>query len=294
MKRKKNIKKYFGAAAVTGLLLCLAGCGAGAGAGAGGDEAAASRDGEDLSILVGVCPGPYGDMFEDAIKPGLEEKGYTVEIIEFSDYVQPNKALADGEIDVNLFQHKTYLDNFVKDYGLKLKAIAFVPTAGAGIYSNTIKSLKDTPQNTKVALANDVTNEARALRILQTAGLLTMDPEGDPSQYTETDIQDNPLNLEIVPVEAAQTPRAMDSAGLSVVNGNFAIGAGLDLNSALYTEVLEPDLKNVIAIRESDAGSRLEQDLLEVVQSDGFKSVIDDPEQIYHTFQKPDYQLYER
>lgn len=248
---------------------------------------------ESKDILVGVAAGPYGDLFSIAIKPALEAKGYNVEIREFSDYVQPNLALNNGEIQVNLFQHLVYLNNFKAEHNLDISPVAFVPTAGAGIYSKTITSLDSIPEGTQVTISNDVTNQARALRILQSAGLIKLDPNADSSVATPENISENPLNLEIVPIEAPQTPRSIDSAGLAVVNGNYAIGAGLDLSTAIYTEVLEKDLKNVIAIRTEDVDKQLGKDLLEIVQSDEYFAILEDPQYIYHTFQKPDYQIYD-
>lgn len=284
------MKKIILVSLILALLLVLGACSNGEPAdvtsGEGGGE-------EGKDIIVGLAPGPYGDMFSVAIKPGLEAKGYNVELREFSDYVQPNLALANGEVDVNLFQHFVYLNNFKEEHNLDISPVAFVPTIGAAIYSKTITSLDSVPEGTQVAISNDVTNQARALNILEAAGLITLDTNVDSNLATPEDIIENPLNLEIVPVEAPQTPRAMDSAGLSVVNGNFAISAGLDLSKALYQEVLEPDLKNVIAVATEDLDKQLGKDLVEVVQSKEFKAVIEDEQYIFYTFQKPDYQFYE-
>ncbi|WP_392558399.1 MetQ/NlpA family ABC transporter substrate-binding protein [Orbus mooreae] len=244
------------------------------------------------TLTVGVAAGPYGDMFKKAIAPGLEKKGYTIEIREFSDYVQPNIALANHEIDINLFQHLSYLNNFKQARNLDLTAVAFVPTAGAGIFSNKITDFSQLKPGDQVTISNDVTNEARALRILQAAGLIKLNPAINPNDVMPKDIIENPYQLVIVPIEAPQTPRALDSAVLSVVNGNYAIGAGLDLSTALYTETLDKDLKNVIVIRTSDIDT-LGKDIVEVVTSDDFNRVIDNKDDIFYSFQKPDYQLYQ-
>lgn len=243
------------------------------------------------TLIVGVAAGPYGDMFKQAIAPGLEKKGYKIEIREFSDYVQPNIALANKEIDINLFQHLSYLNNFKQARNLDLTAIAFVPTAGAGIFSNKITDFSQLKAGDQVTISNDITNEARALRILQAAGLIKLNPTAKPSEVTPKDIIENPYGLVIVPIEAPQTPRSLDSAVLSVVNGNYAIGAGLDLSKALYTEVLDKDLKNVIAIR-TESVDTLGKDIVDVLKSDDFNHVIEDRNGIFYTFQKPDYQLY--
>jgi len=119
------------------------------------------------NIVIGVCPGPYGDMVRKAIAPALEKKGYKVETKEFSDYVQPNKALANKEIDVNLFQHTAYLQKFSKDNKLDLSPVIVVPTAGMGIFSNKVKSLDSLKDGAQVAIPNDASNLARALVLLQ-------------------------------------------------------------------------------------------------------------------------------
>src|SRR5665647_458113 len=128
-------------------------------------------------IVVGVCAGPYGDMFQDAIKPSLEEKGYKVTIKEFSDYVQPNKALANKEIDVNMFQHSVYLEKFATGNKLDLTAITKIPTAGMGVYSNKVKSLEEIKEGAVVTIPDDPTNLTRALKVLEAAGLVKIDPK---------------------------------------------------------------------------------------------------------------------
>ena len=246
---------------------------------------------KENQITVGVAAGPYGDMFKQAIAPGLEKKGYHIEIREFSDYVQPNLALANKDIDVNLFQHLTYLNNFKQARNLDIIAIGFVPTAGAGIYSNKLTDFSQLKQGDQVTISSDVTNEARALRILEAAGLIKLDANVDKNNLTPKDIIENPYGLEIVPIEAPQTPRSLDNVALSVVNGNYAIGAGLDLSKALYHEVLDKDHKNVIAIR-AESKDSLGKDIIEVLQSPEFNQVINDKNGIFYTFQKPDYQLF--
>lgn len=246
---------------------------------------------DSKTLKVGVAAGPYGDMFKKAVAPGLKAKGYNVEILEFSDYVQPNLALNNKSIDINLFQHLVYMNNFKKEHNLDISAVGFVPTAGAGVFSNKITDFSQLKPGDKVTISNDITNESRALRILQSAGLIKLNPNADQSSLTPKDIIENSYQLEIIPIAAAQTPRSLDSAVLSVVNGNYAIGVGLDLSKALYTENLEPDLKNIIAIRTADMDT-LGKEIISILQSKEFNDVIEDPNDIFHTFQKPNYQLF--
>ncbi|QMM51919.1 metal ABC transporter substrate-binding protein [Enterobacter sp. RHB15-C17] len=241
------------------------------------------------TIVFGVAPGPYGDMVKQAIAPSLKEKGYKVVVREFSDYVQPNMALSNGSIDANLFQHSLYFNKFTADKGLKLSKLLTVPTAGMGFYSRQIKSLDQLKKGDIVTLSNDPTNLARGLRFLQSLKLITIKDDIDPTKASERDIASNPKGLVFKPLEAAQLPRTLDSVTASLVNGNFAIAAGLDLSSALAQEHLDENLKNIIAVRTEDADKPFAKDIVAVVQSPAYRAVIDDPKNVYTAFQKPDW-----
>jgi len=276
-----RLKKILSIGVASTLALSLIACGKGT------DSKTTTINATSKEIIVGVCAGPYGDMFKDAIEPSLEAKGYKVTVKEFSDYVQPNKALANKEIDVNLFQHTVYLEKFAAENKLELTAITKVPTVGMGLYSNTAKSLDELKEGALVTLPDDVTNLSRALKVLVAAGLVKMDPKADVAIATEKDIAENPKKLEFKLVEAPQLPRTLDSADLAVVPGNYAIGAGLNPSDALYNEKLTDGYLNVIAVRTADVDAQLSKDILEIVKSDKFKSVIDDPKGQYGAFQKP-------
>lgn len=243
----------------------------------------------DKTIVFGVAPGPYGDLIKQAIQPSLEKKGYKVEYKEFSDYVQPNLALSNGAIDANLFQHRLYLDKFSADKGLKLSYVINVPTAGLGLYSNKLKSINDLKKGDVVTLSNDPTNLARGLRFLAKLGLITIKKDIDPTKASEKDIDQNPKGLVFKPLEAAQLPRTLDSATAAVVNGNFAISAGLKLSDALKLEELDENIKNIIAVRTEDLNKPFVKDIKAVVESDAFLAVIDDPKLIFKSFQRPDW-----
>lgn len=238
-------------------------------------------------LKVGFCPGPYSDMWKTAIAPQLEKKGYTFEYVEFSDYVQPDNSLANKEIDANLFQHSTYLKNFSTQHNLKLSLVTEVPTAGMGIWSNKITSLDKITSGATVTVPNDETNQARGLRVLEAAGLITFKNGVDKSKAIPSDIDQNPHNLKIVPTEAAQLPRTLDSADLAVINGNFAISAGLNFAKALYKEVLAAGYVNVIAVRTEDLDKQFAKDIKEAATNSTFKSKIDDTSGAFYTFQKP-------
>lgn len=272
----KNIKKYI--AIITSILLItlvFTGC---------NDTSTSSK-----KIIFGVAPGPYGDLVKLSIKPSLEKKGYTVELKEFSDYIQPNKALANNEIDVNVFQHQVYLDNFAKEHKLEIESIKNIPTAGMGIFSNKYKSLDQLSNGDTVSIPNDVPNLARALRFLASEGVITLKDDVDLTTVSEKDIAENPKNLKFTTVEAAQLPRTLSSVNISVINGNYAISSGLSLGDAVSTEKLNEEYKNVIAIRSSDKDSEFVKDILEVVESDDFKNVILDDKNIFKDFDYPEW-----
>jgi D-methionine transport system substrate-binding protein len=222
-----------------------------------------------------------------ATAPGAGGRGYKVTVKEFSDYVQPNLALANGSINANLFQHSVYLAKFSADKGLALSPILSVPTAGAGLYSRRIKSLDELKPGDELVVSNDPTNLARHLRFLQKVGLVKLRPDADPAKVSEKDIVENPRQLRIRPIEAAQAPRALDSVTLVVVNGNFAIAAGIPLSSAIVTEQLDETLKNVVAVRTEDLDAPLGKDVRAVLESKEFRAAIDDPAGPFKDFQKP-------
>jgi D-methionine transport system substrate-binding protein len=239
------------------------------------------------TLTVGFVPGPYSDMFKTAVQPGLLKKGYRIQIREFSDYIQPNLALANGGIDLNLFQHLVYLTQFAKDHNLRLAPVISVPTAGQGIYSKRIRSINELKKGDVVTLSNDSTNLARTLRFLAKLGLVTFKPGISPTTASEKDIDQNPRGLVFKLLEAAQLPRTLDSVTASVVNGNYAIAAGLNLHEALATETLDENIKNVFAVRVEDLDKPWVKDLKEIVQSREFAAAIDDPKSPFRSFQKP-------
>lgn len=248
---------------------------------------------ENQKLVFGVAPGPYGDLIRFAIRPSLEKKGYAIEIKEFSDYVQPNLALNNGDLDANLFQHVRYLKKFSADKGLNLTDVITIPTAGLGIYSHKIQAKnaeelkKQLKKGDTVTLANDPTNLARALGLLQKNGLITIKGNIDATKASEKDIDQNPYGLVIQPIEAAQLPRSLDSVTLSVVNGNYAIAAGIPLDSAIIKEELAEDLKNLVAVKTADFDKPFVKDIKEVIQSEDFKNAVENPKYVFRDFQRP-------
>ena len=241
---------------------------------------------ESKEIKFGATAGPYSDMLTKAIKPGLEEKGYTVEVTEFSDYIQPNNALDNGDIDANLFQHTIYLENFAKQNNMDLTALISVPTAPMGIYSNQFKSLDEVKDGATIAIPNDPTNAARAFNTLQDEGFITISKDADPLTVSEKDITENKKNLEFQPIEAGQLPRAVESADLSAVPGNFALAAGMDLLSALALENMLDPYRNIVAVKTENKDSQFAKDIKAVIESDEFEKIIDEE---FKGFGKPEW-----
>jgi len=251
--------------------------------------AAFSQAAETKTLRFGISPGPYGDLVAKAIQPGLEKKGYKVEFVTFQDWVQPNLALNNKETDVNVFQHVLYLRKFSADHNLELSQLIKIPTAGLGLYSSKIKSLKELKKGDEVTLALDPTNLARSLRFLNKAGLITLKAEIDQTKATLHDIATNPKGLKFVPTEAAQLPRTLGSAAIAVVPGNYAISSGLNLSDAILLEELTEDTKNIIAIRTENLNTPWAKDIIAVVESEEFKKAVEDRKNIFFSFQKPDW-----
>jgi len=212
------MKKILLTALILVLTVALAACG-------GGEKEAGKDADDDKSVKLGGTAGPYSDMLKTAIQPALEEKGYEVEIVEFSDYIQPNNALDDGGIDANLFQHSIYLENFSKENDMELTGLITVPTAPMGIYSNKFKSIEEIEDGATIAIPNDPVNAARTFLVLQDHGLIELDPDSEPLTVSEKDVKSNVKNLVFQPIEAGGLPRALEGSDLSAVPGNFALAA---------------------------------------------------------------------
>ena len=206
----KNFKKLsvLAAAALMAVAFLAAGCGS-------DSQTTASSD-KNVTVTVGATPVPHAEILNE-IKPLLAKEGVDLKVVEFTDYVKPNLALNDKELDANFFQHTPYLDKFNSEHGTKLKAIAKIHVEPMGIYSRKIKDLKDLADGAKVAIPNDPTNGGRALLILQSAGLITLKDGGNITS-TVQDVVKNDKNLQFVELEAAQIPRSIDDVDIALIN----------------------------------------------------------------------------
>lgn len=234
---------------------------------------------EDKTITVAASPTPHAEILE-AAKPLLEEQGWTLEVEEFDDYILPNDVVESGEIDANYFQHITYLNSFNEEKGTHLVNAGNIHYEPFGIYPGTKSSLDELEEGDVIAVPNDTTNEARALLLLQDNGVITLE-EGAGLTATVNEIVDNPYGVEIQELEAAQVPRVLGEVAFAVINGNYALNAGLSVaeDSIAYESADSEAAKtyvNVIAVKEGNESDEGIQALVSVLKSDEIKQFIND------------------
>jgi D-methionine transport system substrate-binding protein len=224
------------------------------------------------TLVVGVTPFPHKDIILAAM-PLLEKEGFRLEIKEFSDYVQPNTALADKSLSANFFQHIPYLENMNRQKGLDLAWIAKVHIEPLGLYSRKISDIRELKAGDAVAVPSDPTNCARALRLLEANGLLTLRPG---ELVTARDITANPRQLALIEIEAPQLPRTLADVTAAVINTNFAAEAGLNpARDALIMEDKESPYANVLVVRAADVGSPMAGALIRAVNSPEVKAFVE-------------------
>ena len=241
------------------------------------ETGAAKADGELETVTVGASPAPHAEILE-AAKEAMAEKGYDLEIVEYVDYVQPNLALDSGDLTANYFQHITYLEDFNAERGTHLASAGSIHYEPFGIYAGKTASLEELADGAQIAVPNDATNEARALLLLEAQGLITLKEDAGLAA-TKNDIVDNPKNLDIVEIEAAQIPRSLGSVDVAVINGNYAIDAGLDVADALAVEASGSEAggkyANVVAVQEGHENDPAIQTLVEVLKSDEIREFME-------------------
>lgn len=259
------MKKIF-ALLLTGTFLvgALAGCGS-------------KENADDGVIKVAASATPHAEILEQA-KPLLEAKGYDLQVTVFDDYVQPNEVVESGDFDANYFQHIPYLESFNAEKGTHLVNAGGIHYEPFGIYPGTKSSLSDIAEGDSVAVPNDTTNEARALLLLQDNGLITL-KDGAGLEATVNDIEENPYNLEIVELEAAQVPRVAGEVAFVILNGNYALEAGYSVaKDALAYESSDSEAAktyvNVIAVKEGSEDAEKIKALVEVLKSDDIRNYI--------------------
>lgn len=275
----KNRKKW--AVLLTGLTLTaglLTGCGAAGAETAMGAETASEASAEPVTVKLGVV-GESNEQWTPVIET-LAEENITLELVKFSDYSLPNQALADGEIDLNAFQHYAYLNNEIADKGLELSVIGETIIAPLGLYSDKISDISELKDGDQIAIPSDATNGGRSLKVLEAAGLLKVDPEAG---YTPvlSDITENPLNLEFIEVEAANTPSLLPDVAAAIINGGHAVDNGLSpQEDALYLETVEEGSDNpyinIIVARTEDKDNPLYLRIVDLFHTDEVAKVIEE------------------
>lgn len=230
--------------------------------------------GADKTIIIGATPTPYAEILNFA-KPIFKEKGWNLQIKEFSDYNIPNIALNEKELDANLYQHQPFLEDFNTHKGTNLSSLGSIVLVPMAIYSNSIKDLKNIPNGAKIAIPNDVTNESRALDLLVKADLIQFKTQN--TLKTPLDISKNPKNLKFIELKAAQLPRALNDIDLAVITTNYALGAGLNpLKDGIFMEDKDSLYAIVLAVRKGEEKNEKSLIIKEILASDKVKNFINE------------------
>ncbi len=275
---KKRLVSLIAAVALSAV--ALAGCGGSTGASQSAQEAApAEEGGENKTITIAASPTPHAEILEQA-KPLLAEKGYDLDIKVFEDYIQPNEVVYSGEMDANYFQHSPYLESYNEEKGTDLVIAGRIHYEPFGIYPGTKNSLGDVADGDVIAVPNDTTNEARALLLLQENGIIKL-KEGAGLTATKQDIAENPHNVDIKELEAAQIPHVKDEVAYAVMNGNYALQAGfIAARDALAYEQSDSEAAktyvNVIAVKAGNEENEGIKALVEVLRSEEIQKFITD------------------
>lgn len=282
------MKKFIAILLAAVLALSLVACGASAPASSAApasSEAAESAEApaaEDslagTTIKVAASATPHAEILENAVKPILEEQGITLVVDIFDDYIQPNNVVEEGEYDANYFQHTPYLDSFNSENGTHLVSAVSVHYEPYALYAGKTAAIEDLKEGAQIAVPNDPSNEARALQLLAAAGIITLD-ENAGLAATKLDITENPLNIDIVEMEAAQLPRTLQDVDMAVINGNYAKEAGLTPSeNGLYVEASDSDFAqtyaNILCVREDALDSAVTKALVEAITSEAVKAYI--------------------
>ena len=278
---RKTFLKKAGAVAIAGALaVCgLAGCSGNDAADTSADSAdqqapaadagAGAADDGDKVIRVGASPTPHAEIL-NAIADDLAAEGWTLDVVEYNDYILPNTALQDGDLDANYFQHITYLNDFNEENGTDLVSVAEIHFEPFGLYSEKVTNVADLADGATVAVPNDTTNEARARLLLEQGGLIKL-KDGAGITATVLDIEENPKNLQIQEVEAAQVPRTLAEVDLAAINGNYALNAGLNVADAIATESSQGEAAkayaNVLAVKAGNENDAKTQALVNALLS---------------------------
>lgn len=239
-----------------------------------------SGEGEEkTTITVGTSPGPYSELFLDAIKPILEDEGYTIETVDFTELLQADIALQEGSIDLNVDQHTAYYTNFNHERDANLVGITPIPTVPTGIYPGRKASLDDVAEGDIVAIPQDPSNAARAYALLQKAGWITLEEGIELVQATQNHIVENVHRIEIREMDSAQIPRALEDIDYAVIPGSIVYASGIDASTSLLHEDILKDLELVAVVDEKNKDTEWAQAVVEAYRSDEFKAYMEEHNQ---------------
>ena len=222
-------------------------------------------------ISMGVSPGPYNDLFKDAVKPILESEGYKVKLVNFPHLLESDVALSEGSIDLTVAQHTAYMDVFNSQRKANLKPVVHVPSVPAAIFSNKYTSLQQVFAGAKVAIPQDASNAARSYNLLEKAGWIKLKENANPIIVSKNDIAQNIADIEIVEMDSANIPRVMNEVDFAVIPGSIVYSANIDSNKALLLETIIPDLEIMVVVNGGNENSQWAQDIKRIYQSQQFK-----------------------
>lgn len=222
-------------------------------------------------ISMGVSPGPYNDLFKDAVKPILESEGYKVKLVNFPHLLESDVALSEGSIDLTVAQHTAYMDVFNSQRKANLKPVVHVPSVPAAIFSNKYTSLQQVFAGAKVAIPQDASNAARSYNLLEKAGWIKLKENTNPIIVSKNDIAQNIAGIEIVEMDSANIPRVMNEVDFAVIPGSIVYSANIDSNKALLSETIIPDLEIMVVVNGGNENSQWAQDVKRIYQSQKFK-----------------------
>ena len=222
-------------------------------------------------ISMGVSPGPYNDLFKDAVKPILESEGYKVKLVNFPHLLESDVALSEGSIDLTVAQHTAYMDVFNSQRKANLKPVVHVPSVPAAIFSNKYTSLQQVFVGAKVAIPQDASNAARSYNLLEKAGWIKLKENANPIIVSKNDIAQNIAGIDIVEMDSANIPRVMNEVDFAVIPGSIVYSANIDSNKALLLETIIPDLEIMVVVNGGNENSQWAQDVKRIYQSQQFK-----------------------
>lgn len=259
---KQNLFKYLSLALIVCSAFFINAC---------NDSSKQANNQTKKEISMGVSPGPYNDLFKDAVKPILESEGYKVKLVNFPHLLESDVALSEGSIDLTVAQHTAYMDVFNSQRKANLKPVVHVPSVPAAIFSNKYTSLQQVFAGAKVAIPQDASNAARSYNLLEKAGWIKLKENANPIIVSKNDIVQNIAGIDIVEMDSANIPRVMNEVDFAVIPGSIVYSANIDSNKALLLETIIPDLEIMVVVNGGNENSQWAQDVKRIYQSQQFK-----------------------